>query len=47
MTLEARPGGQTLMTIRHVQLPPGVVDRHRDGWGLIGSQLGPRLAMRR
>ena len=45
VTLEPRPGGRTLMSIRHEQLPPDAVDGHRHGWALIASQLEPRLAL--
>lgn len=43
VTLEPHGEGLTLMTIRHTQLPPKVVEGHRRGWTLIGEQLEDRL----
>jgi uncharacterized protein YndB with AHSA1/START domain len=34
---------QTLMTIRHSLLPPGVADSQGRGWGRVATQLGDRL----
>jgi len=42
--LEPAPEEQTLMTITHTLLPPGLVDRHASGWDAIGSQLAAKLA---
>jgi uncharacterized protein YndB with AHSA1/START domain len=39
VTLEARTGDETLMTILHAQLPDDLVDKHRDGWELVAQQL--------
>jgi len=42
--LEARDGGQTLMTIEHTLLPPELVDQHERGWVTIADQLATELA---
>lgn len=42
--LEPAPDDQTLMTIRHTLLPPGLVDQHARGWTAIASQLAAKLA---
>ena len=42
--LEPREGGQTLMTIRHTQLPPGLAGQHERGWAAIAGQLAAELA---
>ena len=39
VTLEPHGDEQTLMTIQHAQLPPGVLDDHQNGWLLISEQL--------
>jgi uncharacterized protein YndB with AHSA1/START domain len=41
--LEPHGDEHTLMTIQHTQLPPKLVDGHRDGWTAIGNQLAVRL----
>ncbi len=41
--LEARGNGQTLMTIEHALLPPGLVDQHARGWQAIAGQLAAAL----
>jgi uncharacterized protein YndB with AHSA1/START domain len=46
VTLEPHGDGLTLMTIHHAQLPPTLVDDHRNGWTLIGEQLEHSLASR-
>ena len=46
VTLEPHPAEHTLMTIRHEQLPPTVVDRHARGWTLIAGQLENTLLRR-
>jgi len=45
--LEARENGQTLMTIEHTLLPPGLVDQHERGWAAIARQLAAELAAAR
>jgi len=42
--LEPHEGGQTLMTIRHTQLPPGLADQHERGWEAIAGQLAAELS---
>jgi uncharacterized protein YndB with AHSA1/START domain len=42
--LEARENAQTLMTIEHTLLPPGLVDQHERGWAAIAQQLAAELA---
>jgi uncharacterized protein YndB with AHSA1/START domain len=42
--LEPWETGQTLMTIEHTLLPPGLVDQHRRGWAAIADQLASELA---
>jgi uncharacterized protein YndB with AHSA1/START domain len=42
--LERREGGQTLMTIRHTLLPPGLADQHAHGWETIAGQLAAELS---
>jgi Activator of Hsp90 ATPase homolog 1-like protein len=46
VTLEARGGDETMMTIEHDQLPPEQVDSHRRGWGTIAVQLGDAIGGR-
>jgi uncharacterized protein YndB with AHSA1/START domain len=48
VTVLLRPHGdrQTLMTIRHALLPPGLADGHRKGWGRVAAQLDGRLSAR-
>jgi uncharacterized protein YndB with AHSA1/START domain len=48
VTVLLRPHGdrQTLMTIRHSLLPPGLADGHRQGWGRVAAQLDGRLPAR-
>ena len=36
--------GQTLMTIRHTLLPPGLADQHERGWEAIAGQLAAKLS---
>lgn len=43
VVLEPHGEEETLMTIRHAQLPPGVLDAHEAGWSLIAAQLESRL----
>jgi uncharacterized protein YndB with AHSA1/START domain len=45
--LEARENAQTLMTIEHTLLPPGLVDQHERGWAAIARQLAAELAAAR
>jgi len=45
--LEARDNAQTLMTIEHTLLPPGLVDQHERGWAAIAQQLAAELAAAR
>lgn len=42
--LEPAPDEQTLMTITHTLLPPGLADQHASGWDAIASQLAAKLA---
>jgi uncharacterized protein YndB with AHSA1/START domain len=42
--LEPAHGEQTLMTITHTLLPPGLADQHARGWDAIASQLAAKLA---
>jgi len=42
--LEPWETGQTLMTIEHTLLPPGLADQHRRGWAAIADQLAGELA---
>jgi uncharacterized protein YndB with AHSA1/START domain len=42
--LEAHGSGQTLMTIEHSLLPPGLTDQHARGWTAIAGQLDRALA---
>ena len=42
--LEPSEGGQTLMTIRHTLLPPGLTDQHTRGWETIAAQLAAELS---
>jgi uncharacterized protein YndB with AHSA1/START domain len=44
--LEPRGADHTLMTIRHAQLPPKLVDDHQGGWTAIGDQLEAWLGRR-
>jgi uncharacterized protein YndB with AHSA1/START domain len=41
--LESRGSGQTMMTIEHTLLPPGLVDQHERGWMAIAGQLAAEL----
>jgi uncharacterized protein YndB with AHSA1/START domain len=41
--LEPREDNQTLMTIRHTMLPPGLTDQHERGWEAIAGQLAAKL----
>jgi hypothetical protein len=43
--LEPRGRQQTLMTIEHALLPPGLVGQHERGWAAIARQLADELAM--
>ena len=45
VTLQPHADGQTLMTIEHAQLPPGLTDQHQRGWNLIADQLAAALAL--
>jgi uncharacterized protein YndB with AHSA1/START domain len=45
--LEARGNAQTLMTIEHTLLPPGLADKHERGWAVIAQQLAAELAAAR
>lgn len=42
--LEPRENEQTLMTIQHTLLPPGLVGQHQRGWAAIAHQLADELA---
>jgi len=42
--LEPRANGQTLMTIEHTLLPPGLAGQHQRGWAAIADQLAGELA---
>jgi uncharacterized protein YndB with AHSA1/START domain len=44
VVLEPRAGLQTLMTITHELLPPGLADQHERGWAAIADQLAGGLA---
>jgi uncharacterized protein YndB with AHSA1/START domain len=44
--LEPRDDGQTLMTIRHLQLRADLVEAYRADWGRVAAQLEERLAGR-
>jgi len=44
VSLEPAPGEQTLMTITHTLLPPGLADQHARAWEAIASQLAAKLA---
>jgi uncharacterized protein YndB with AHSA1/START domain len=44
--LEPRENEQTLMTIEHTLLPPGLVGQHERGWTAIAEQLAEELATR-
>ena len=35
---------ETLMTIHHTLLPPGLIDQHQSGWVRIAEQLAAELA---
>jgi len=41
--LEPRENEQTLMTIQHTLLPPGLVGQHQRGWTVIAHQLAEVL----
>jgi uncharacterized protein YndB with AHSA1/START domain len=45
--LEPRENAQTLMTIEHTLLPPGLVDQHERGWAAIARQLAVELGAAR
>ena len=45
--LEPRENAQTLMTIEHTLLPPGLVDQHERGWAAIAQQLAVELGAAR
>ena len=42
--LEPRENEQTLMTIEHTLLPPGLAGQHLRGWAAIADQLADELA---
>ena len=42
--LEPRENQQTLMTIEHTLLPPGLAGQHQRGWAAIADQLADELA---
>ncbi len=44
VTLEPRGDNETLMTIHHTLLPPGLIDQHQSGWVRIAEQLAAELA---
>lgn len=46
VTFEASGANETLMTIRHAQLPPEQIDGHRRGWAAVAAQLASALAAR-
>ncbi len=39
VTLDPLGPDRTVMTIEHAGLPAGLVDRHEEGWRVIGAQL--------
>ena len=46
VTVTLEPHGEdneTLMTIHHALLPPGLIDRHQSGWVRIAEQLSAEL----
>jgi len=45
VTFEAAQDDQTLMTIQHAQLPPGLVNEHQSGWTGVAHQLERWLAI--
>jgi len=45
--LEPRENAQTLMTIEHTLLPPGLVAQHERGWAAIAQQLAVELGAAR
>ena len=45
--LEPRGGEQTLMTIEHTLLPPGLTGQHERGWAATARQLAGKLDRRR
>jgi uncharacterized protein YndB with AHSA1/START domain len=47
VTFEPRGDDETLMTIRHALLPPGLTDPHQSGWDRIAEQLAVELAVDR
>ena len=42
--LEPHGPAETLMTITHLRLPPGLAGQHERGWAAIAGQLAARLA---
>jgi hypothetical protein len=42
--LEPHDDAQTLMTIEHTLLPPGLVGQHLRGWTAIADQLAAELS---
>ncbi len=45
VTFDEVGDGETLMTIRHDQLPAGLLEQHQRGWELIAEQLGSAPAV--
>ena len=43
VTLEPHGTGETLMTIHHALLPPGVAGDHERGWAAIAARLAGHL----
>jgi uncharacterized protein YndB with AHSA1/START domain len=43
VALHPRGDQRTLMTIEHTLLPPGLLQRHQDGWAAIAGQLEAAL----
>lgn len=44
VSLDPHAGDQTLMTIEHFLLPPGLADQHQAGWLAIADQLAEFVA---
>ena len=47
VTLDDHGSNETLMTIRHEQLPDDLLDQHREGWERIAEQLEAQLVVPR
>jgi uncharacterized protein YndB with AHSA1/START domain len=44
VTLEALGDSETIMTIHHAMLPPGLTGQHQSGWAQIAEQFTAELA---